>query len=92
MINIEQKTPIELNMGIASRLKAIRRRRKVSQKVLSQKSGVSYASIRRFEQTGEISLLSLSKIAIALEIDDELDKLFCEIPYMSIEEVINGQG
>ena len=80
MINIEQKTPIELNMGIASRLKAIRRRRKISQKVLSQKSGVSYASIRRFEQTGEISLLSLSKIAIALEIDDELDKLFCEIP------------
>lgn len=92
MINIEQKTPIELNMGIASRLKAIRRRRKISQKVLSQKSGVSYASIRRFEQTGEISLLSLSKIAIALEIDDELDKLFSEIPYMSIEEVINGQG
>lgn len=92
MIDIEQKTPIEINNGIANRLKRIRKRYKISQKELSIKSGVSFGSIKRFEQTGEISLLSLSKIAIALELEDELEKLFSEVPYMSIEEVINEQS
>lgn len=92
MNTIVQKTPSELNIGIANRIKAIRKRRKISQKVLSQKSGVSFGSIRRFEKSGEISLISLSKIAIALGVDDELDELFSDVPFTSIEEVINGQG
>lgn len=92
MINIEQKTAKEVNIGIANRLKTIRKRYKLSQKDLSTKSGVSFGSIKRFEQTGEISLLSLSKIAIALELEDELDKLFLDVPFMSIEEVINEQS
>jgi len=92
MINIEQKTAKEVNIGIANRLKTIRKRYNFSQKDLSTKSGVSFGSIKRFEQTGEISLLSLSKIAIALELEDELDKLFLDVPFMSIEEVINEQS
>lgn len=92
MINLQQKTPKELNMGIATRLKTIRKRRKISQKELAKRSGVSYGSIRRFEQCGEISLISLAKIAIVLELESELDELFTDVPYMSIEEVIDGQG
>ena len=92
MINIEQKTAKEVNIGIANRLKTIIKRYKLSQKDLATKSGVSFGSIKRFEQTGEISLLSLSKIAIALELEDELDKLFLDVPFMSIEEVINEQS
>ena len=46
----------------------IKRRKlmKITQKQLSKKSGVSYGSIRRFETTGDISLMSLIKIASAL--------------------------
>ena len=47
------------------------------------------ASIKRFETTGQISLLSLTKIAVALNIADDLRNIFTEIPYNSIEEVIN---
>ena len=90
--SVTAKTAKEVNIGIANRLKTIRKRYKLSQKDLSTKSGVSFGSIKRFEQTGEISLLSLSKIAIALELEDELDKLFLDVPFMSIEEVINEQS
>jgi transcriptional regulator with XRE-family HTH domain len=38
----------------------------LTQKQLSDKSGVNYATIRKFENTGEISLSSLLKIAEAL--------------------------
>ena len=52
-------------------------------------SGVSYGSIKRFETTGQISLLSLTKLAIALNEVDEIRNLFTDVPYRSIQEVIN---
>ena len=55
-------------------------------KKLADMSGVSYGSIKRFEATGQISLLSLTKIAIALDIADDLRSIFTQIPYRTIEE------
>lgn len=85
--NFLTKTPREIDQLIASRIRGIRKRRKISQKRLSEKSGVSLGSVKRFEQNGEISLISLTKIAIALEIEGELEDLFEEVPFLSIEEV-----
>ena len=85
------ETAEELDQKLAKRLCQIRKRRKISQQRLAEKSGVSLGSVKRFESTGEISLKSLIKIAIALEIDDELSELFAEVPFLSIEEIINGQ-
>ena len=50
---------------------------------------VSYGSIKRFETTGMISLLSLTKIAMALDMADELRDIFTSVPYRDIQEVIN---
>lgn len=87
----EKKSPPEINLDIARRIRAIRRRRKISQKKLSEKSGVSLGSLKRFEQSGEISLLSLTKISFALEIEDELSHLFENVKPLSIEEILNEQ-
>lgn len=84
-------TPGDINKKIAERIRAIRKRRKISQKELGEKSGVSLGSVKRFEQSGEISLLSLTKIAIALEIDDEMKNLFTDVPFQSIEEIKNAK-
>lgn len=62
--------------GIVERAKKRRKQMKFSQKKLSQKSGVAYASIRRFETTGEISLSSLLKIAHALDSLKDFENLF----------------
>lgn len=53
------ETAEELDMKLAQRVRNIRRRRKISQEELSRMSGVSYGSVKRFEATGKISLLSL---------------------------------
>lgn len=87
--HFNQKSPGEINKLIAERIRRIRKRRKISQKKLSEKSGVSLGSVKRFEQEGEISLISLTKIAMALEIHGELENLFEEVPFLSIEEIIN---
>ena len=91
MINLYQKTWNEIDNDIANRMVKLRKRRKITQKALAAKSGVSLGSIKRFEQSGEISLQSLTKLAIALEVEGELDTLSDSVPFQSIEEVINEQ-
>lgn len=95
MINLYQKTPQktwkEINTEIAERMVQLRKRKKLSQKNLALRSGVSLGSLKRFEQMGEISLQSLTKIAIALEVEGELEELFSKVPFASIEEVIRTQ-
>ena len=86
------KTYYETQSEITKRLIQIRKNKKISQKRLSVLSGVPYASVRRFENTGDISFASLIKIAMALRLYNDLDSLF--IPkeeYRSIEEAINGK-
>lgn len=91
MINLYQKTWSEVNNEIAGKIIRLRKRKKISQKELALRSGVSLGSVKRFEQCGEISLQSLTKIAIALDVEDELLNLFDDVPFESIEEVINEQ-
>lgn len=83
------ETAEELNQKLAQRIRNIRRRRSISQEKLAEMSGVSYGSIKRFETSGQISLISLTKIAIALDLADELRILFTQAPYKDIQEVIN---
>ncbi len=85
------KTPGEIQKLIAERIRTIRRRRKISQKRMSELSGVSLGSVKRFEQSGEISFLSLIKIATVLDLNNELEHLFEDVPPLSIEEIIHGQ-
>ena len=86
------KTPLEIQKLIAQRIRTIRRQRKISQQALSCLSDVSLGSIKRFEQSGVISLHSLIKIAFALNLNHELEHLFEDIPPSSIEEIIHGQN
>ena len=91
MINLYQKTWTEINNNIAQKIVRLRKRKKITQKQLAARSGVSLGSLKRFEQSGEISLQSLKKIAIALDMENELEGLFDNVPFASIEEVINEQ-
>ena len=83
------ETAEELDLKLAQRVRNIRKRRSISQEKLASMSGVSYGSVNRFESTGQISLLSLTKIAMALDIADELRNIFSQVPYRDIKEVIN---
>ena len=80
---VTEKATIE---NLVERFKARRKERKLSQKVLAQSSGVSYASIKRFEQTGEISLRSLVKLANAIGCLSDFEELFKHEIILSVKE------
>ena len=87
---LNQKTPNEIAKSLADKIKENRKKLKISQEALAQKSGVSLGSIKRFETKYEISLQSFIKIAIALDLDNDFENLFTQKTYNSINEVING--
>ncbi|MCD8285700.1 MAG: helix-turn-helix domain-containing protein [Clostridia bacterium] len=61
---------------LVSRIRLHRKEQHLTQKDLARKSGVSLASYRRFEQTGEISLYSFLRVADALGYLSDFDSLF----------------
>lgn len=84
------KTPNEIAKNLVEKVKQRRKKLKISQVQLASKSGVSLGSIKRFESKHEISLNSFIKILIALNLEQDLENLFTQKCYNSIEEVING--
>lgn len=86
------KGPNEIQMEIAGNVKARRKEKKMTQKELSERADVSLGSIKRFEQTGEISLNSLIKIAFALNCQDDFEQLFSQKQFATMEELIRAQN
>ena len=74
MISI--KSPFEITKDIAEKARKKRLQLNISQQTLSEKSGVSYGTLKKFEQTGKISLESLLKIALALDEIHQFEHLF----------------
>ncbi len=84
------KTPNDITHELVEKIKQRRKKLKISQAQLATKSGVSLGSIKRFESKYEISLNSFIKILIALNLEQDLENLFTQKSYNSIDEVING--
>lgn len=80
-------TESKTTKNLVERFKKRRKELKLSQKDLSVKSGVSYASIRRFEEAGEISLTSLIKLANAIDCLNDFDELFKNAKISSLKEL-----
>ena len=70
------KSPKELRLQLAERARELRLTRNMRQTDLAERSGVTLASVRRFEKEGEISLKNLMLIAIALNRAQDMEQLF----------------
>jgi len=93
MISVSMTTPQEMQKVIARLVRDLRLALNLSQQTLSEKSGVSYGSLKKFEQTGQISLESLLKLAVVLGRIDDFKALFEPAPpiaALSLDELIEG--
>ncbi len=84
------KLPSDILISIAQNASKLRKELGLSQLALAEKSGVSYGSIKRFEQSGKISLESLLKLAEALNRLDEFENLFKLLNMERIEKLFNS--
>ena len=75
MTRYSLKTPEQVSVVLAARARELRLARGWRQVTLARRSGVSLASLRRFEESGRVSLRNLLKLAFALNRLDDFDAL-----------------
>ncbi len=76
MITVFLMAPGEMAMHLAKQLRNKRLCLNLSQQTLAARAGVSYAVLKKFERTGQISLKSLLKLALILDSLEEFKDLF----------------
>ena len=80
-------TPEEVASELAEKTRQLRLSRTWKQSTLAERAGISLASLRRFEQTGQISLKSLLRLFFAFGRLDDLDTLLQPPQAGSIREL-----
>ncbi|MFY4760678.1 helix-turn-helix domain-containing protein [Aliarcobacter butzleri] len=75
MLAINISTPKSIMQDLKDKFKQKRLSLNLTQEGLSNKSGVSLGSIKRFESSGEISFESLLKIALVLNCLDDFKNI-----------------
>lgn len=84
-------TPQEVALQIAARVRSRRLELDLTQKGLAERAGLKFATYRRFEQTGDISLRGLLQIGFALDMLSDFDSLFIRRKYRTLDEVLNEE-
>ena len=92
ILSFNISNPSDVAMQIASRVRTRRLELNLTQEGLALRSGVKFATYRRFEQTGEISLRGLLQIGFALNCLDEFNIIFAQKQYQSLDDVLNEQN
>jgi transcriptional regulator with XRE-family HTH domain len=80
-------SPTEVQQMLAARARAVRIEMRLTQKTLASRAGVAYATLRRFERTGEISLKHLARLTHTLGRLDEFEQLLKPAPAASLAEL-----
>jgi transcriptional regulator with XRE-family HTH domain len=88
IIQINAVTPSEICKSVALRVKSRRLELNLTQSGLAARAGVNIETYRKFERTGEISLLSLVKLAIALDVTSDFAALFAQKQYQSLDDLL----
>lgn len=85
--SFELLSPVEIAALLGRRLEALRLANGWRQATLAERTGVSVATIQRFESTGRITLENLLRLADGLGRARELASLFQPPPARSLDEL-----
>jgi transcriptional regulator with XRE-family HTH domain len=87
---LDAYNPVSIMKGIAHRVRARRLELNLTQKGLATKAGISLGTLKRFENSNEISLKHLLMIAVVLDATEGFEKLFTQRQFESIDEVLSA--
>ena len=90
MLTLNLATHQEICHALGQRLRARRLAQLLGQQDLALKAGVSVGTVRTLEATGQTSLDSLVRVALALGLADSLEQLF-DPPLQSIAQMAKAE-
>ncbi len=90
--NFSLRSPEQVGSDLADRVRTLRLAKGWKQSTLAERSGVSLASLRRFETSGRIAFQSLLKLAFALHRLDDFDGILSPPPAATLAELEKSFG
>ncbi len=87
---VSDPTPDDMMKSIAYRVRQRRLEMNLTQKGMSAMADITLPSYRRFENTGEISLAALLRIAFVTKTMEEFNLLFANPIYNTLEDVVEN--
>ena len=93
MINLDEfgMMPIEIQKEIARKEKERRRKKGITQEEMARRADLSLSSLRRFEQTGEISFAALIRIGSVLDDEKAFLGLFAPQEFKTMKELLDAK-
>jgi len=89
---LDNYNPKALAGQMAGKVRLRRLAANLSQQALSDKSGVSLGTLKRFESRHEISLKHLLMLAVSLQATEGFTRLFPDQPYQRIDDLLKEQN
>ncbi len=80
--------PSEVAADLANRLRARRLARNLTQEGLARRSGVALGTLKKFERTGAISLVSFVRLVVAVGEEATLERLMDGQAFETLDEVL----
>ena len=81
-------TPADVAKELAQRVKQRRLEQQLTQAELAKKADLPLSTYRRFEQTAQISLEGLLNVAFALGLLEDVNQLFTNKTWSSIDDML----
>ena len=76
---------------IALRLRSRRLAQNLTLEGLARRSGVPLGTLKKFERTGQIALVSFIRLAITLKDEAALEKLLLEQKFETLDEILQSE-
>ena len=83
-----KRSPKDIAKALGGRLKSRRLTLNLSQQGLSLRSGVPLGTLKKFENSGSIALVSFIRLLVALREEAGLDRLLTEPEFKSLDDVL----
>lgn len=90
MISFAMMPSDEIAAELAARLKSRRLAQKLTLEGLARRSGVPLGTLKKFERTGGIALVSFIRLVVALKGEAALENLLLEPRYETLDEVLES--
>lgn len=92
MAHIRPASPQRALAEVGQRLRNLRIRRRMTQSDLAQAAGVSLRTLNRLEWEGDVRFETIVRVAFALRVVDQLDRLFAPEDTRSLDELIGERS
>ena len=90
MISFNLMAPEDIATEIALRLKNRRLAQNLTQEGLARRSGVALGTLKKFERTGQIALVSFIRLVITLKDEAALENILLEQKFETLDEILQS--